>query len=133
MDSRQPFPTAWGGHTPVYNQQVQELSGESSNNQLGFGSFAYEPPYQNPFQGDAAVYDLEHNHDVPMAGHEVENRPAPSVAKSTHEGGSSRRTKYVHLDWNTHKPTIQRLYMDENKSLSETMERMKSIYSFDAS
>ena len=44
-----------------------------------------------------------------------------------------RRAKYENLDWNTHKPMIQHLYMGKNRSLADTMEIMKEKYSFEAS
>jgi hypothetical protein len=130
MDSRQPFSSAWDG--PAYNQQVHGLVGKSSNNQLASGSFAFEPSYQNHFQADTP-YNLQPNTDVSMTGYEVEKLPAPSIAKAPPEIGSSRRAKYEHLDWNAHKAAIQSLYLDQNKSLSETMESMKNLHSFDAS
>lgn len=132
MDSRQPFGSAWNGQGSAYNKQGHGLSGESSNNQLGFGSFAFEPPYQNPFHVDAE-YGLRQTPDISMTGHNVEDRPALSIAKGPSEMGSSRRAKYEHLDWNANKAAIQSLYMDQNKSLSETMESMKNLHSFDAS
>jgi hypothetical protein len=132
MDSRQPFSSPWDSHRSAYNQQVHDLSGESSNNQLAFGSFAFEPSYQDSFQADTA-YNHQPNTDVPMTGDEVEELPAPSIATATPGVGSSRRAKYEHLDWNEHKAAIHSLYMDQNKNLSETMESMKILHSFDAS
>jgi hypothetical protein len=132
MDLRQPFSSAWDGHGPDYNQQVHGLSGESSNNQLASGSLAFEPSYHNPFQADTA-YSLQHNTDVSMTGPEVENLPPSSIAKAPPERGSSRRVKYDHLDWDTHKAAIRSLYIDQNKNLSETMESMRNLHSFDAS
>lgn len=44
-----------------------------------------------------------------------------------------RRSKYGHLKWDTYKEILKRLYVDENKTLSETMEIMKNEYSFEAS
>lgn len=33
-------------------------------------------------------------------------------------------------DWNRHRPTIQRLYIDEDKTLREVMEVMEKQYNF---
>ncbi|RYP62306.1 hypothetical protein DL771_009791 [Monosporascus sp. 5C6A] len=43
------------------------------------------------------------------------------------------RARYGHLDWDAHKDTIKRLYMDEDKTLADTMEIMKRVHSFEAS
>lgn len=43
-----------------------------------------------------------------------------------------RRAKYDSA-WETHKPTIRRLYIDEGRSLKEVMEIMKTRYGFEAS
>ena len=37
------------------------------------------------------------------------------------------------LDWISHRDTIMRLYITENKSLPETQRMMEQIYSFKAS
>lgn len=132
MDPHNQFSAAWDSRGPAYNQQGYGLSGDYSNSQVPSGSFAFEPPYQNSFQAHEA-YKLQPNTDVSMTGYEVEERPAPSIAKAPPEIRSSRRAKYEHLDWDAHKAAIQSLYMDQNKNLSETMESMKTIHSFDAS
>jgi hypothetical protein len=46
---------------------------------------------------------------------------------------SSTRSKYAHLNWDKYQAELRRLYMDENKSLPETMKIMKESHSFDAS
>ncbi|RYP63797.1 hypothetical protein DL770_009297 [Monosporascus sp. CRB-9-2] len=43
------------------------------------------------------------------------------------------RARYGHLDWDAHKDTIKSLYMDEDKTLADTMEIMKREHSFEAS
>lgn len=47
--------------------------------------------------------------------------------------GGSRRSRYGTLDWEKHKSPIKKLYMDENKSLKDTMEIMKEEHGFEAS
>lgn len=47
--------------------------------------------------------------------------------------GGSRRSKYQHLKWNLHKNTIRRIYLEEDRSLAETMSYMKKKHSFEAS
>jgi hypothetical protein len=46
---------------------------------------------------------------------------------------ASRRSKYSSLDWDAHRETIRRLYMDEEMPLKETMERMAEQHGFHAS
>lgn len=46
---------------------------------------------------------------------------------------ASRRSKYSSLDWDAHRETIRRLYMDEEKPLKETMEIMAEQHGFHAS
>jgi hypothetical protein len=35
-------------------------------------------------------------------------------------------------DWNTHRPTITRLYFEENRTLNEVIETMRRDHSFSA-
>ncbi|KAH6895896.1 hypothetical protein B0T10DRAFT_587446 [Thelonectria olida] len=46
---------------------------------------------------------------------------------------TSRRSKYRDLDWEHHKPQLKKIYLDENKSLSETIAIMRDQHSFKAS
>jgi hypothetical protein len=87
--------------------------------------------YQNPLQVNAA-YGLQPD-DIAMQYSGVEGHPILSVAKAQTDTRPSRRAKYGHLDWKAHKIAIRNLYMDQNKSLSETMAVMKNMHSFDAS
>jgi hypothetical protein len=43
------------------------------------------------------------------------------------------RSRNAQLDWETHRPKIKKLYMDENLSLKDTREIMKEESGFDAS
>lgn len=54
----------------------------------------------------------------------VAERPAPKATK---------RSKFGKLDWDYHKEKIRILYLEENKSLAETMELMRQRHGFDAS
>lgn len=63
----------------------------------------------------------------------AEEQPAPSAMRAQTETASSRRGKRELVDWNAHKATIRSLYIDQNKTLSETIEAMDKFYSFKAS
>ena len=68
--------------------------------------------------------------DTVMENVEAQEQPA-LVAVRPHP--APRRAKSQHLDWDTHKPTIKSFYIDQNKSLLETMQAMDEQYSFKAS
>lgn len=130
MDSHQSFPYNWGDHGPAYNQQVHGLLGGPS--QLASTSSNFETSFQNPFH-DSMANDFRPNNDIPMEGIEAEEQPIPSIATAQPETGSSRRARAEHLDWNAYKDAIWSLYIDQNKSLSETMQAMDDLHSFKAS
>ncbi|KAI0454976.1 hypothetical protein F5B21DRAFT_473344 [Xylaria acuta] len=44
-----------------------------------------------------------------------------------------KRTRYGHLDWVAHRNEIRRLYLEEDRTLKETMDIMAKTYSFNAS
>jgi hypothetical protein len=46
---------------------------------------------------------------------------------------SLRRSKYGNLDWDRYKEQIRELYLDDNKSLDDTMRTMEEKHSFTAS
>jgi hypothetical protein len=56
--------------------------------------------------------------------------PPPIPGRHT---SASRRSKYSSLDWDAHRESIRRLYMDEEKPLKETMEIMAEQHGFYAS
>ncbi len=130
MDSHQSFAFNWGDHGPSYNQQSHGLLGGPS--QLASSSSTFEASYQNPFQAGMANH-LPPNNDISMDGIEAEEQPTPSVPTAHPKTGSSRRAKAKHLDWNAYKDAIRSLYIDQNKSLPETMQAMDDLYSFKAS
>ena len=57
--------------------------------------------------------------------------PVPAVNPLTRT--TSRRSKYRNLDWDGAKARIKELYLDEDRTLQETMRIMKEAHSFDAS
>ena len=79
------------------------------------------------------VNDLQPNNDISMEGNEAEEPPAPSVAIAQPKTRSFRRVRGENLDWNAYKDAIRSLYIDQNKSLPETMQAMDNLHSFKAS
>lgn len=71
------------------------------------------------------------NASNPRVQEETQRRQ--TVASDDPTLAPTRRSKYQNLDWNEHKAEIQRLYLEENKSLPETMQIMKDRFSFEAS
>ncbi|CAH0047389.1 unnamed protein product [Clonostachys solani] len=59
--------------------------------------------------------------------------PSQSGTASSSPRQTSQRNKYCHLDWDAQHETLKRLYLTENKTLSETMRLMKDSYGFNAS
>lgn len=129
MDSNSLYPFDWNNQKSAYNGLVHDPLGEPSP--VISGSSAFSASYQNPFRAGTA--NVPQPSDISMEGIEMEQPPAPSTASAQPETGSSRRAKFEQLDWNAHKASIKNLYLDENKSLPETMKVMNDIHSFKAS
>ena len=129
MDPRQPFSFDWSNQEPTYDHHVHGLLGGPPP--LASNSSNFQAPFQSSFQG-AITNDLQANNDISMEGNEVEEQPAPVDVMARPKTGASRRVTSEHLDWNLYKDAIWRLYMDQNKTLSETMEAMDNAYSFKA-
>lgn len=120
MDSQQSFPFDWGdNHEPAYNQQLHDILGGPP--QPASSSSTFEAPFQNPFR-PGMVDDLQPDNDISMKDNEAQP-----------ESRSSRRVRGENLDWNAYKDAIWTLYIDQNKSLSETMQAMDDLHSFKAS
>ncbi|KAL8767768.1 MAG: hypothetical protein Q9209_005854 [Squamulea sp. 1 TL-2023] len=95
-------------------------------------STAFDASYQNPVVTDTANEGQPSN-DVSIMNHEIEPQPRPIIPGAVQVARSSHRARSGHLDWNTYKETIKELYINQNKSLPETMDAMNKQYSFDAS
>ena len=80
---------------------------------------------------DLSAFELGHRSPEPSSNilHDEPNSTSMAAPPRT----ASRRSKYKGLDWDEHKPKIKELYLDEDRSLSETMRIMKEAYSFNAS
>lgn len=130
MDPHQSFPFGWGNHGPTYNHQVHGLVGGAP--QLPSDSSASQAPFPSSYQLGMSS-DLPPIDDSSMNADEVEEQPAPLDAIARPKTRSSHRAKREHLDWNAYKDAIWSLYVDQNKTLSETMEAMDNVYSFKAS
>ena len=129
MDPHQPFPFGWSSDGPTYNHQLHDLLGEPQ--QLGSISSNFQAPLQGHFHGGIAN-DFPPNNDISMEGIEVEEKPAPLSTMARPKTKSSGVVKSENLNWNAYKDAIRSLYIDQNKTLSETMEAMKNHHSFKA-
>lgn len=130
MDSNPSIPFGWHNDGTAYDQQVHGLLGDSS--QIPSTSTAFEASSQIPFAPDPA-HEAQAYNNVSMGDYETGPPPGPYIHGAQRDARSSRRARSEHLDWNAHKDTIKKLYLDQNKSLSETMEAMKEQYSFNPS
>lgn len=130
MDSRQSFPFDWSNYGPAHNQQVHGLIGAPQG--LAPNPSTFEAPFPTPFQA-GLVNNLQPDKDIYMEGDGEEQQSAPSVARAQPNTGSSRRAKSEYPDWNTYKDAIWSLYIDQNKSLAETIQEMENLHSFKAS
>ncbi|KAK8084450.1 hypothetical protein PG997_005721 [Apiospora hydei] len=71
--------------------------------------------------------------DAPMEGAALMQPPLRAVSETVPHTSTNRRSKYKHLDWDAHKDIIRQLYLDDDKTLAETMDTMKNTHSFEAS
>ena len=114
----------------AYDQQVHGLlEGSSEAPPVSNG---LEQPYQNIFTADIGN-GFQPSNDVSMEDQQTGPPPVPSIPGAQTEAKALRRARSEHLDWNAYKETIRVLYIEQNKSLFETMEAMKENYSFNAS
>lgn len=86
---------------------------------------------QNPFETHHSDF-AEADHDVNMTGNDSERVALQQVADPSIENTRSRPADKQRLDWDSHKAIIKDLYIDQNKSLPETMKIMGDSYSFHA-
>ncbi|KAI1323680.1 hypothetical protein F5Y16DRAFT_403241 [Xylariaceae sp. FL0255] len=72
---------------------------------------------------------------MPSTGLAAEQRQVdpPNTLVNAHSSQPRRRLKYGHLDWESHKPDIQKLYLEEKRELEEVIKIMKTQHSFEAS
>ncbi|KAL8828847.1 MAG: hypothetical protein Q9170_006425 [Blastenia crenularia] len=124
MDSH---PFGWphdGAYTPFHN-----LIGASSRTSSAPAGFLV------PYQGYVAAntQEAQRGNEVLMGDYETEPQPAPSAPEAQSDVKPSRRARSEQLDWNAHKKAIKKLYIDQNKSLPETMAAMNEQHSFKAS
>ena len=78
--------------------------------------------------------DVNHaNFDSPMDDAPSMQSPLGGAPAGPPGNNTTRRSKYRHLDWEAHKGRIKQLYLDDDKTLAETMDIMKTGHSFEAS
>lgn len=58
--------------------------------------------------------------------------PTNESLEDSKDDGSQRSRRHRCADWERHKLTITRLYLDENKTLGEVMRIMRDQHGFDA-
>ena len=130
MNPYQYFQTGYDNRLPANNGQVRGLFTESSR--PASGSSIFGTSYQAQLQNNIANYPQPEN-DTLMEDAEAQEQATLAAARAQPRTTSSRPAKSQQLDWKTHKPAIKRLYIDQNKSLPETMQAMDEQYSFKAS
>ena len=121
----------------AYHPTTAPLATSPGMTALSLSSSHSCPPPQPPSLSNLMV-DIEANVAVQnqaaatniavLGAHQPFAPPLPGQYAS-----ASRRSKYSSLDWDTHRETIRRLYMDEEKPLKETMEIMAEQHGFHAS
>ena len=126
MDSHPLVPFVSRDDGTAYGQQMHGLLGDPS--QIPSTSTAHEASYQIP-SNPAMADEARPNNDVSMGHYDM----GPSMHGAPPNARSSRQARGEQLDWDAHKDRIKKLYLDQNKSLSETMEAMQEQYSFHAS
>lgn len=57
-------------------------------------------------------------------------QPIPLQSQPNAFNSTSRRSKHADLDWDEYQDTLHELYMQEGKTLTETMKIMKEQYGF---
>ncbi|KPM45639.1 hypothetical protein AK830_g910 [Neonectria ditissima] len=93
------------------------------------------PILRNPIPESPAM-NHDRSHDDGPSTQPVSQPPPAPVASTVAQAvptGPKRRSRYRQLNWNRQKARLKTVYLDENKSLAETMQIMKNEYSFDAS
>lgn len=123
------FPIGWDNIDIPLPDHIRDLFTESAqpaSDAFNFGT-SYQAHLRNGIANDPQPNDtFEENVEAP-------EQLALTVVRAQPETASSRRAKSQHLDWDTHKHTIKSFYIDQNKSLPETMQAMDEQYSFKAS
>ncbi|KAI1077366.1 hypothetical protein F5B20DRAFT_273301 [Whalleya microplaca] len=66
------------------------------------------------------------------AGQEVAAQNSSSLNTGNDTPAPSRRAKFGNLDWTSHQAVLKKLYLDENKTLTKTIEIMRAEHSFHA-
>ena len=130
MDTHQSFAYAWENDGVTYGPPVHGLL--ASQSQIPPASSVFQPSYEMPFAPDS-TNEVQLRNDVSIGNNEVEPQPAQVRHEVQPDARFPSRGRGERLDWNGHKDMIKKLYVDQNKSLPETMEAMKERYSFDAS
>ncbi|KAJ3535651.1 hypothetical protein NM208_g7047 [Fusarium decemcellulare] len=111
---------------------------------LGIQISAAQNPHQNSVNGpsESSFHPATINRQLGAMDQGIDGPQGPSAPGTGFLGAeveqattanTRKRSKYNHLNWNAQKAELKRLYMDQDKSLPETMQIMKDEHSFEAS
>jgi hypothetical protein len=88
-----------------------------------------QPTLFNPFGSN-----IDRNVALPSATLVANNAPPPNgdpaQLQAPKERQSARRTRYSLADWEGYKPQIKKLYIEEDRSLEDTMKIMSKNFEF---
>ncbi|KAI4254099.1 MAG: hypothetical protein LQ352_003291 [Teloschistes flavicans] len=129
MDLHAPASPSWDRNGNAYHQPVHDIFDSSSL--ILSDSPAFQPSYHDPFT--TMENKAQPSSEISMGNNETELHSAPSIRGAQMDARPTRRARSDRLDWDACKDTIKELYIDQNKSLSETMAVMRKEYSFNAS
>ena len=130
MDLHRSLMFGWNNDGISHDQSVHGLL--ENHSQIPPTSSGFHPRYAMPSALDS-TNEVQLSNDVSMGNAVVEPQPAQSRHGVQPDSRFPSRGRGERLDWNAHKDIIKKLYIDQNRSLPETMEAMKERYSFDAS
>lgn len=118
--------------TPISGSRVQPASSHADPPVFFRGAAGSSNPVNQPQPGVQAV----HHEDLPMIDDEMAEVPPaaaePPAYPIDQDARNSRRGMYTQLDWEAHKPYIQKMYF-ENKTLKQIKDTMLKDHSFNAS
>jgi hypothetical protein len=91
--------------------------------------------YTNPFVAGLSAMNSSHGPRQSFTDSIMANaEPTPHVSAMVKEPfPASRRPRSEDLDWDKNRQTLYRLYIQEDRTLTETMRIMKQDHKFDAS
>lgn len=126
-------------HAFDYENQAPPFP-NSSTTRIPVGS--HPPSVEFPAPSRSTLFNpfaivTDGNFALPSATLVVNNPPPPdgdpAQLQASKETRNTRRARYSKADWEAHKPQIKKLYLDEDKSLEDTMKLMSENSGFNPS